>query len=248
MRRTVLFTLFGLLATLPSLGQEIPAIIEVGVSDASYPVSYRLPSGEIAGSSVRVLAMLSQASGIKLEVHGYPWARVQTMVKSGELSAFCAVETAERAEIALFTAAALLKTPLGVYIRAGDHRFDGVGSLDGLKPFHQGSYLGNGWVKQNFDENQVVWARTYEDVLKMIDGRRVDFMFGDAYSLPQRLASLGLDDKIVFRDVNLDGDIAFRFAIRKDVRNAEEIRARLDRAILQIRKDPAFLEAASPYK
>ena len=103
-------------------------------------------------------------------------------------------------------------------------------------------------MKQNFDENEVVWARTYEDVLKMIDGRRVDFMLGDAYSLPARLASLGLDGKIVFRSIKFDSDIAFRVAIRRDLKNAPEIIARIDRAILQIRKDPAFAEAAAPYK
>jgi ABC-type amino acid transport substrate-binding protein len=238
----------GLLGVTPCFAQETPATLEVGIADASFPSGYRLPSGEMAGSFVRVLAMLSEASGIKLEVRGYPWARVQAMVKSGELAAFCGVETAERDEIALFAATSVLKTPIGIYVRADDRRFDRVETLQGLKPFRNGSYIGNGWVKENFDETKIVWARTYEDVLKMIDGHRVDFMVGDAYSLPQRLASLGLDGKIVFRPVKFESDVAFRFAIRRDVKNAPDIIARIDRAMLQIRQDPAFAEAAAPYK
>src|SRR5262249_20068081 len=110
-------------------------------------------------------------------------------------------QTPEREAFALFSKNAVLKTPLGIYIRAGDHRFDKVETMDDFKPFHQGSYFGNGFVKQFFPENEVVWARTYEDVLKMIDARRVDFMVGDAYSLPARLAAVGLEGKIVFHPV-----------------------------------------------
>jgi ABC-type amino acid transport substrate-binding protein len=221
--------------------------LRVGVSDSLYPASYRLEDGRMGGAMARMLAQIARETGVTLAVEGYPSSRTQLMVQKGDLDAFIGVATDERKSYALFAPTAVLTAPHGIFYRAGNEALAEVTSMAQLTRFRLGGHLGDGWVKDNFPTDHIEWARTPEDLLRMVEAGRVDYMIGDAASAQSRLKGVGLEGKVVFRTLPFLVPLEYRLGLRSTYPGAEEIVARLDRAIVKVRAGSDFAVASSPY-
>lgn len=236
-----------LLTVLAAPAKAEPGILRVGMADQTYPAGYRLEDGRMAGALVRMLRLIARDSGIELAVEGYPWTRTQLMVQKDELDAFIAVATDERRKYALFAPTAVLSAPRGIFYRAGDESVGKAGSMEQLIRFRQGGYLGDGWIRANFPADHIEWARTYEDLLHMVDAGRIDYMVGDAASADSRLKALGLDGKLAFRPLPFLEPLEYRFGLRGNYPDAAAVIERIEQGIVKARSGPDFAAASPPY-
>ena len=221
--------------------------LRIGVTDSVYPASYRLEDGSLAGAMERMLALIAREAGLAVVIEGYPTPRTQMMVQKGELDAFVGVATDERKTFALFAPTAMLSAPHGIFYRAGNQALAGVASMAELTRFRQGSHLGDAWAKENFPADHMEWARTPEDLLKMVEAGRVDYMIGDSASAESRLKTLGLEGKLIFRTLPFLVPLEYRVGLRRDYPGAEDVIVRIDQAIVKLRAGADFAAAASPY-
>lgn len=244
-RLSALLLLF--LALLAAPARAAPEPLRIGVTDSVYPASYRREDGQMVGSMERTLALIAKAAGLPLAVEGYPTSRTQMMVQKGDLDAFVGVATDERRTFALFAPTAILSAPHGIFYRAGDLALAHVASMAELTRFRQGSHLGDAWAKENFPADHMEWARTPEDLLKMVEAGRVDYMVGDSASADSRLKTLGLEGKLVFRTLSFLVPLDYRIGLRRGYPGAEEMIARIDQALIKVRTSADFAAAAAPY-
>lgn len=235
------------LAFLAGPARAEPEALRIGVTDSVYPASYRLENGRLVGAMERMLALIAKEAGLPFAVEGYPTTRTQMMVQKGDLDAFVGVATDERRTFALFAPTAMLSAPHGIFYRVGDQSLANVASMAELIHFRQGSHLGDVWAKENFPADHMEWARTPEDLLKMVEAGRVDYMIGDAASAESRLKTVGLEGKLAFRTLPFLVPLEYRIGLRRGYPGAEDVIARINLALVKIRTSADFTVAASPY-
>jgi polar amino acid transport system substrate-binding protein len=80
------------------------------------PFSWKDDKGQMQGILPDILTeVIQKRMGISLEHRGYPWARSQDMVRSGEADAFCTVPTDERRQYANVSSEAVLQNQVTIY-------------------------------------------------------------------------------------------------------------------------------------
>jgi len=149
----------------------------------------------------------------------YPWKRAQELVKTNEADGFVTVATPDRRTYTIVGSEPVVSVKWLMYVKANDpiiEQLKTVTSINDLKGYRFGSYLGNGWAKRNLSGMKInYWADKLDNTFKML----VNDRFSIYVSMPQvahyYLKKLGLTDKITELPYVLDAD-SMVLCIRKN--------------------------------
>ena len=202
--------------------------LRVGYFDKYSPFSQSNADGSMAGLLIESLDVIARSANIKLEHHGYPWARAQVMVERGELDAFCTVPTRGRSEYALFCQTPVVTMDYGFYHRQDDPRPARVKSLEDLRELVQGTYRGSGYTKEYLEEERMVYLNDEETVLRRIALGTIDTLVEGEYVGAARVKSLGLEDRLHFTPAPWLPKAHFCFGLRRSHGDADLIIKKMD--------------------
>ena len=186
------------LAGLARVARAASRPVRMAYFESYAPFSYRDDDGQMKGLLIDGMDLLARSCDIAVTHQGFPWGRAQFMVRHGELDGFCTVPTSERQAYAHFSAVPLVVVRFGIFHRADDPRPAAVRSIADLAPFANGSYIGNGWTKENLPGQDIHWVTDEETLLRMIALGRLDIYLSGELTTWHRLRSLGLTDKFAF--------------------------------------------------
>jgi polar amino acid transport system substrate-binding protein len=217
---------------MPWRSAEAATSLRVGYFDKYSPFSQSNADGSMAGLLVESLDVIARSANIKLEHHGYPWARAQVMVERGELDAFCTVPTRGRSEYVLFCQTPVVTMDYGFYHRKDDLRPSKVKSLEDLRALVQGTYRGSGYTKEYLEEERMIYLNDEETVLRRIALGTIDTLVEGEYVGAARVKTLGLEDRLIFTPAPWLPKAHFCFGVRRSHADADAVIKRMDEATI----------------
>lgn len=235
-------------AVTPWRGAEAAANLRVGCFDKYSPFSQSNDGGRMTGLLIESLDVIAGAAKIKLEHHGYPWARAQVMVERGELDAFCTVPTHGRSEYALFCPTPVVTMDYGFYHRKDDLRPGKVKSLEDLRGLVQGTYRGSGYTKEYLEEDRMIYLNDEETVLRRIALGSIDTLVEGEYVGAARVKSLGLEDRLSFTPAPWLPKAHFCFGIRRSYPDADSVIKRMDAATILATRSGELAAIGAKYR
>ena len=247
-RRELLLAAATSCAVIPWGAAGAASWLRVGYFDKYAPFSQKKDDGSMAGMLVESLDLIARAANVKLEHHGYPWARAQLMVERGELDGFCTVPTRSRSEYVLFCLTPVVTMEYGFYHRKEDLRPTRVKSLEDLRELVQGTYRGSGYTKEYLEEERMIYLNDEETVLRRIALGTIDTLVEGEYVGAARVKNLGLEDRLQFTPAPWLPKANFCFGIRKSHRDAESIVAKMEAATVALSHSGELNRIAEKYK
>lgn len=181
---------------------------------------------------------LVQRMGVAVDQRGYPWARAQAMVRSGNADALITVSTPERREYTIASDEVVLSADIVAFAATGSPRhkeLEQARVLSDLKPLLLGSYLGNSWVNTHLADYKIYRVPNLSTVLQMLRARRVDALVEAAPAVRFKIHELHMENDIVELPLIFDS-VQFRLCIRKDSPFVSKL-PEFDRVIRAMRKD-----------
>jgi polar amino acid transport system substrate-binding protein len=233
---------------IPWRSAEAAANLRVGYFDKYSPFSQGKDDGSMTGLLIESLEVIARAANIKLEHHGYPWARAQAMVERGELDAFCTVPTRGRAEYALFCPTPVVTMDYGFYHRKDDLRPGKVKSLEDLRGLVQGTYRGSGYTKEYLEEERMIFLNDEETVLRRIALGTIDTLVEGEYVGAARVKSLGLEDRLSFTAAPWLPKAHFCFGVRRSHSDVESIIKWMDAATIATLRSGELAAIGAKYR
>ena len=203
------------------------------------PFSWLDEQGGMQGIFIDALnEVVSRRMQIAVTHGGYPWARAQQMVEKGGADAFCTVPTPARRLYTEVSAEPVITATFTLFTLRGGaqlERLKSVKTLEDLRPFTIGHYIGSGWAKQKLEGMQMEWAPNVDAVLKKLVMGRGDVHIDVAEVLRPRIKALGLSDSLLELPQVLDTQ-PFNLCIRKDSPHVQWL-PKFDNVMRQFRED-----------
>lgn len=217
-------------ALISQRGAASPPLVRMAYFDRYEPFSQRANDGSMSGLLIEGVELIGWASGLRLEHHGFPWARAQLLVERGELDGLCTVPTPARRAWMEFCETPVVRARYGVFHRADDPRPAQMRSVEDLRQFRQGSYRGSGYSRGllNLDHLQV--DNDAESVLRRIAMDTLDTFIESDLIVGRKVQQLGLSKRITFTPLPFLPPAAFCFGLRKSFPGATEIVGRMEAA------------------
>lgn len=157
-------------------------------------------NGRMRGILVDVLQeALGGRMGLWVKHEGYPWQRAQEMVRNGLADAFTTVVTPQRLEYSKAGKATVVNVTFTLFTGRSNPRLSelmAAKSLEELKGFRFGAYLGSGWSQKNLTDHDVTWVSGMGNVLRMLTQNRVDAFIDVSRAVEFEIRKLGLQDQI----------------------------------------------------
>lgn len=240
MHRRTFIALSGL--ALAGRAGALPAAapLRMAYFDKYEPFSQRAADGSMSGLLVDGIELLSRASGIAFEHHGFPWARAQLLVERGELDALCTVPTPARLAWLEFCNTPLLSLSYGLFHRSDDQRPAQAQSLDDLRALRLGSYRGSGYSSGLLKMENVQIDSDAESVLRRIVMGSLDIFMESELIAGTRIRQLGLGGKIGFTPLPFLPPAQFCFGLRRSHADCSAIVARMEAAAAAARQSGAL--------
>jgi len=97
---------------------------------------------------------------IPVQHAGFPWARAQNLVKSGDSDAFITLPTPSRREYTVCSELGVISIEMKIFVKKGNPLIPElmqIQHLEDLKKYDIVDYLGNGWIEHNLKEEDG-WA------------------------------------------------------------------------------------------
>lgn len=215
------------------------------------PVSFENAAHEITGILPDMMSdLLGKRLNMPVAMQGMPWARAQASVQDGSADGFCTLATPARRDYALFTTRAVVTFKTRLFYAAANARrndIEAIRTIDQLKGFAQGDYVGNGFAETTFKGMPIEWTPTLESVFKKIDAGRLDVFVGtDAVGMGVA-RQLGLNDKILSIPVEIGAPQPFNVGFRKSLPDVATLVARVDDAIGAAEKDGTLARIMQRY-
>ncbi|MFV3131545.1 substrate-binding periplasmic protein [Niveispirillum sp. KHB5.9] len=140
--------------------------------------------------------------GQPVEHQAFPWARAQAMVKGGEADGFMTVPTPERLTYALASAKPVYSFPMCIIASPDNPKLEAlrrVRTLEDLRPFRVGHYIGSGWADVNLRPLglDIQWAADLTGAMRLVANGRVDALVDNAVSMRLRLTGPEFHGKLV---------------------------------------------------
>ena len=196
MKKTILFLVF-LLFAVPLYAQDTMRLVYF---ENFPPYSWR-EDDQMQGILIDVVNEAVQVRmGIPVSHEGYPWARAQRMVRSGEADAFVTIPTKERKEYTQVSSEPVIVTELTLFTNKNHERMDefkNIKTISDLKPFSLVDYIGNGWAHENLAGFNVDWSPHMDNVLHKLANHRGDIFVEISQVTHYAIKQLGLEDIIV---------------------------------------------------
>lgn len=216
--------------------------LRMAYADSLPPISM-LEQGRMRGAWVAVMDELARRLQLPAVEHqGYPWARAQLMVRSGEADGMLTAVNPERLSYAVAGRESVLENETRIYAHKSNARLEelaAVRQVEDLKRFRVISYLGNGWLKSRLPEgSRVRWLRTLDDAVQaVLAEENAVLVEGERLLLPA-LRRRQLADEFVAVGPLLD-HTATKLLISRKSPYAARI-ADFDRALAAMRRDGAL--------
>jgi len=227
------------------------ADLKVVFFNAAPPLSFGSDGQDIAGILPDALTeILGKRVGLPLGFQGLPWARAQAMVQQGEADALCTLPTPARLDYALFTRNPVIVTKTELFYAEDNPRraeIEAVRTLDQLKGFRQGDYIGNGFAEATFKDLPVEFTPTLDAVFRKIAAGHLDIYVGANVIAKGVVKQLGLGDKIRSFAVEIGPPSPFCIGIRKSYPDAAAVIERADQAIEAAGKDGTLARIIGRY-
>lgn len=224
-------------------------IVRFGHYAGYAPVTYG-DGPEVRGIMVETIKeIFDRVDGYSPEFQGLPWARAQKMVENGELDAFCTVPTDTRRKYVYFGKyTAWSTTPVAFYSPAGPNakKVRAIRQKKDLRDINLVDYVGNGWSEANIGEFKPNKVTDMENALDVVRLHRADVHISPyamgTYVLNQLQMDLDYVELPFF-----DAGYEFKIGIRKGYPGAEELLAKLDVAIGDLRAEGRLSEIQEEY-
>jgi polar amino acid transport system substrate-binding protein len=238
------------LAAATAMGFGVPRFagaadtLRIAYTNTYPPISFT-DGGAIKGVLVDVFdELLGKRLGLSLSHQGLPWARAQDEVKDGGADAFCTDRTEKRAEYVNFGEETVISINYAVFYaktnpRAAD--IQKIATLDDLKSFSQGDYLGNGYAETNFKSLKIDWAANIDQVFAKIIAGRDDLTVANEMVGRWTARKLSVGDQLAVMPVSILPTAQFRLGIRKTYEGNEALLKRFD-AVLKAARAEGLLK------
>lgn len=196
------------------------------------PLSFRRANGPMTGILIDTLdEILGRRLGLALTHIGLPWARAQESVRAGMADALCTVPTESRRSYCNFSTETVLTSTVHVFYGINNPRrpeLSYIRSLDDLKSFSQGDYIGNGFAELAFKGLTIEWSPRLETVLAKLASGRNDVFVGNMVVAKYLIRRLGLEKDLTSHPIDIGNTAVFHLGIRKTYPDAASILARYD--------------------
>jgi len=219
--------------------------------DSFAPLSFLDDDHKIVGILPDVV---NEIMGRRLEVpvalQGLPWARAQLLVQDGSADAFCTLPTPARRDYAFFTENSVIVEKTQLFYAIDNPRkaeIEAIRTVDQLKGFRQGDYVGNGFAEATFKGLPIELTPTLDSVFKKIDAGHLDIFVGTDIVAMSVVKKLGLGDRIRSIPVEIGAPTPFCIGIRKSLPHAESMVARANDAIAAATKDGSLAKIIERY-
>lgn len=227
------------------------ADLRVVYYNAFSPVSFENDAHEIVGILPDMMnEILGRRMKLPLVMQGMPWARAQASVQDGSADAFCTLPTQARLDYAIFTRHPAITLKIELFYAIDNPRrseIEAIHTIEQLKGFRQGDYVGNGFAETTFKGMPIDWTPTLESVFKKIELGRVDMFVGTDIVAKNLVKQLGLGEKIRSIPVDIGAPTPFCIGIRKTCPDAASLIERADDAIEAAEKDGALSKIIRRY-
>jgi len=227
------------------------ADLKVVYYNAFPPLSFENDSHDIVGILPDMLTeILANRMKLSVTMQGMPWARAQASLQDASADAFCTLITPPRLEYAMFTRTALMTLKTNVFYAVDNPRraeIEAIRTVDQLKGFHQGDYIGNGFAAATFKDQPIDYVPTLEAVFKKIEAGRTDVFVGTDLVGKGVVKELGLTDKIKSFPVNIGAPTPFNIGIRKTYPDVAALIAKADEASVAALKDGTLAKVIQKY-
>jgi len=231
----------------PAWAAELKAVF----FNAAPPLSFEGEAHEIVGILPDILTeILGKRLGLPVNFQGLPWARAQAMVQQGEADALCTVPTPARLDYAVFTQKPVIVTKTELFYWADNPRrpeIEAIRTLDQLRGFRQGDYIGNGFAEATFKGLPVEFTPTLDSVFRKIAAGHLDLYVGADVIAKGVLKPLGLGDRIRSFPVDIGPASPFCIGIRKSFPDAAALIERADQAVAAAGTDGSLASIIARY-
>lgn len=188
-----------------SAQNERPFIFVYG--DPLPPLSYT-ENGVLKGGSVRVIdELLNKRLKLSVTHQGFPWARAQAMVRSGDADALLGAYTPERAGYTVPTEEWLRQARLGAFVSARNPQWASVqklSSLSDLAPLKLAYVLGNEWAQSVLaDHRNLHSSPTREAAFRLLLAGRIDALVDVEVPTNMAISASGLESEVKMLPVTL---------------------------------------------
>lgn len=191
----------GLFFSFAAKGKSETDLMNIAYFNNYPPFSWDNGDG-MQGLLIDILTeVFDKRMGIKTSHTGYPWTRAQMLVEQGQADAFCTVPTAERRRYTEVSEELTVLATFTFFVRKGaeiNTELSQVQSLNDLKKFRVGHYIGSGWAKKNLKGKvlHLEEAPSLDGVLFMLTAGRVDTVIDTSQVVRYRVKQLGLEGSI----------------------------------------------------
>ncbi|MEH6631146.1 MAG: transporter substrate-binding domain-containing protein [Halopseudomonas aestusnigri] len=193
---------------------------------------------------------LEKRMNIQTIHNGYPWKRAQKLVEVGLADAFCTVPTPARREYTAISKEPTIFATFTPFIHRKSEKREAllkIRTLDDLKGFRIGHYLGSGWAQKNltgrgFDLDE---AATLDAALAKLAGGRLDVVIDTSQVLRYRVKQLEFQEIIEELPQVLD-QAPFALCVRKSSSFAK-ILPYFESTMRKIHQDGTFDAIVSKY-
>ena len=124
---------------------------------------------------------------------------------------------------------------------------EAIQTVDQLKGFRQGDYVGNGFAEATFKGLPIELTPTLDSVFKKIAAGHLDLFVGTDIVAMSVVKKLGLGDKIRSFPVAIGAPTPFCVGIRKSLPQAEAMVTRANDAIAAATKDGSLAKIIERY-
>lgn len=195
--------------------------------------------------------VLQKEMGINLSHQGYPWARAQRMVESGQADAFATVPTPVRREYTEISNEPVLVADFTLFVKTGNPRIpefqQNIKAISDLKGIKLGDYIGNGWAEQNLKGMDVDWSSSaLDETLKKLARGRFDIYVGTRQVTFYNVKKLGLNDEIT-EIYNVMDSVSWNLCIGKKSTFVGQL-PKFDETVKRVREQGKFEAIYQQYR
>ena len=200
-----------------------------------------------------LIDVLNEALQKRMEIpvihEGYPWKRAQIMVKRNIADAFATVPTPERKEYTVISNEPVVLATFKMFINKNDpkiEQYKKIKTINDLKPFKLGQYIGSGWAQKSLANMKVMWTSKLDSVLTMLLHNRFDIFIDTSQVIHYNLKQMGYQNQIIELPTILDF-VPFKLCIGKKSSYVNTV-LKFDTTIKEMKKDNKLQEIYDKYK
>jgi polar amino acid transport system substrate-binding protein len=204
----------------------------------SYPPRSWLENGAMKGLLVDIIdEAIAKRLGVPLVHEGYPWARAQAMVETGQADAFITVPTENRRAYTVVGKEPIIEFKLYIATYRDNPKLaelKTITAIDDLKPFQLVDYHGNGFAQKRLRNHRVEWLPSIASIYPFLAAQKADVLLVSDHSI-YTLEQSPVKEQIVVLPQPVYS-LAFHLCVGKESPHKELLPA-VDRAIQQMREE-----------